>query len=81
MTISKSGALLSAFYGQYGAPPFRQRHGIVGAPPHVRKAGCADFQIGEETVMVIMALFAAFLIGIVVGSGLEILVRSRIPSA
>jgi hypothetical protein len=31
--------------------------------------------------MVIMALFAAFLIGIVVGSGLEILVRSRIPSA
>jgi hypothetical protein len=79
MTISMLGALLSAFSGQFGAPPFRQRHRIVGA--RLAKGNCADFQIGEETIMVIMALFAAFLIGIVVGSGLEILVRSRIPSA
>lgn len=42
---------------------------------------CVDFQIAEETVVVIVALFAAFLLGIVVGSGLEILVRSRVPSA
>jgi hypothetical protein len=31
--------------------------------------------------MVVVALFAAFLFGIVVGSGLEILVRSRVPNA
>jgi hypothetical protein len=48
---------------------------------HVCKAGIAPIEIGEETVMLIMALFVAFLIGIVVGSGLEILVRSRVPSA
>jgi hypothetical protein len=47
----------------------------------LQSGNCADFRIGEETVVVIMALFAAFLLGIVVGSGLEILVRSRVPSA
>jgi hypothetical protein len=47
----------------------------------LQSGNCADFQIGEETVVVIVALFAAFLLGIVVGSGLEILVRSRVPSA
>jgi hypothetical protein len=31
--------------------------------------------------MLIVALFAAFLFGIVVGSGLEILVRERAPRA
>ena len=61
--------------------PSANGRGLLGHGHMLAKGNCADFQIGEETVMVIMALFAAFLIGIVVGSGLEILVRSRIPSA
>jgi hypothetical protein len=40
---------------------------------------CADFQIEDEVVMLIVALFAAFLFGIVVGSGLEVIVRDSRP--
>ena len=76
-----SDALLSAFSGRFGAPPFANGTGLLGTATCSQSGNCADFQIGEETDMVIIALFAAFLFGIVVGSGLEILVRSRIPSA
>jgi hypothetical protein len=43
--------------------------------------GNGNCRIGAETVMLIVALFAAFLFGIVVGSGLEILVRENVPRA
>ena len=43
--------------------------------------GNGNCRIGAETVMLIVALFAAFLFGIVVGSGLEILVREHVPRA
>ena len=42
---------------------------------HLRQMGSPVCR-REDPVMVIMALAAAFLFGIVVGSGLEILVRS-----
>jgi hypothetical protein len=61
--------------------PFAKRHGILGQATCLQSGKFVDFQIAEETVVVIVALFAAFLLGIVVGSGLEILVRSRVPSA
>jgi hypothetical protein len=43
--------------------------------------GNKNCRIGAEIVMLIVALFAAFLFGIVVGSGLEILVREHVPRA
>ena len=42
---------------------------------HLQRMGSPVCRM-EDPVMVIMALAAAFLFGIVVGSGLEILVRS-----
>jgi hypothetical protein len=83
VTISTTGALLSAFLKRFVCPrlsPNGTR--LLGRDHNAGKAGTAPiFRLGEETIVVIVALFAAFLLGIVVGSGLEILVRSRVPSA
>jgi hypothetical protein len=61
--------------------PSPKGKGLVDCGRMPERRELRRFSDWRGTVVVTVALIAAFLLGIVVGSGLEILVRSRVPSA